>query len=263
MESIGYCTFGGCTSLTSVTIPSSVTSIGGFAFYNCTGLTNIVIPDSVTTIDDWAFYGCSSLTRLTIEDGTGDLTFGAYVFNEAPLQTLHMGRNVTSTYTNPAYQPFYGKTTLTELTIGDSVTCLSDSAFLNCTALTTVVIGESMDSIAAAAFAGCTAMTSLTCNASIPPTCDADVFSGVDKEKCTLYVPAGTTDLYKAADQWKDFLNISDEVSAISSATTGADVTDIKEVGRYNINGQAIQGAQPGVNIIRYSDGTTKKVYVK
>ena len=44
-----------CTSLTSVTIPNSVTSIGRCAFYGCTSLTSITIPDSVTSIGDEAF----------------------------------------------------------------------------------------------------------------------------------------------------------------------------------------------------------------
>ncbi|WP_461248441.1 leucine-rich repeat domain-containing protein, partial [Treponema sp. R6D11] len=55
-----------CTSLTSVTIPSSVTSIGKCAFSVCTSLTSVTIPDSVISIGDGAFFGCTSLTSITI-----------------------------------------------------------------------------------------------------------------------------------------------------------------------------------------------------
>ncbi|MCL2244965.1 MAG: leucine-rich repeat domain-containing protein, partial [Treponema sp.] len=58
--------FSGCTSLTCVTIPSSVTSIGASAFAYCTSLTSITIPASVTSISNSAFSGCTSLTSVTI-----------------------------------------------------------------------------------------------------------------------------------------------------------------------------------------------------
>lgn len=67
VESIGYGAFFGCTGLTSIPIPDSVTSIGS-AFSGCTGLTSIIIPDGVTSIEHGAFYGCISLTSVTIPD---------------------------------------------------------------------------------------------------------------------------------------------------------------------------------------------------
>ena len=63
---IGSDAFGDCRSLTSVTIPNSVTSIGGWAFNNCFALTSITIPNSITSIGNYAFNKCSSLTSVTI-----------------------------------------------------------------------------------------------------------------------------------------------------------------------------------------------------
>ena len=70
--------FGGCTGLTSVTIPDSVTSIGGRAFYKCTGLTSVTIPDSVTSIGYDAFSFCTSITSVTIGSGVTRIRPGAF-----------------------------------------------------------------------------------------------------------------------------------------------------------------------------------------
>ena len=53
-----------CTSLTSVTIPDSITSIWGGAFHGCTSLASVAIPSSVTYIGPDTFYGCTSLTDV-------------------------------------------------------------------------------------------------------------------------------------------------------------------------------------------------------
>ena len=66
VTSIGYYAFEDCTGLTSITIPNSVTSIGTSAFFGCTGLTSITIPNSVTSIGVYAFWGCRGLTEATI-----------------------------------------------------------------------------------------------------------------------------------------------------------------------------------------------------
>ena len=60
--------FNGCTGLTSITIPDSVTIIGAGAFAGCVSLTDINIPNSVTSIGISAFYKCASLTSITIPD---------------------------------------------------------------------------------------------------------------------------------------------------------------------------------------------------
>ena len=64
VTSIGEGAFGECFDLTSVVISEGVTSIGVGVFYGCTSLSSIIIPDSVTTIGDAAFNHCISLTSV-------------------------------------------------------------------------------------------------------------------------------------------------------------------------------------------------------
>ena len=70
MTSIGNYVFSRCYSLTSVTIPGSVTAIGDGAFYFCYRLTSVTIPDSVTAIGNEAFSGCDSLSMIIVTKGS-------------------------------------------------------------------------------------------------------------------------------------------------------------------------------------------------
>ena len=132
---IGAFAFEGCSGLTSITIPESVTSIGAHAFQGCSGLTSITIPESVTSIGDGAFAGCSSLTSVTIPEGVTSI--GEHTFN--------------------------GCRGLTSVTIPEGVTSIGDYAFYNCSGLTSITIPEGVTSIGYAAFAGCSnSLESLT-----------------------------------------------------------------------------------------------------
>ena len=71
VTAIGNNAFGGCSSLTLITIPDSVTSIGGYAFSGCSSLTSITIPSSVTAIGSGAFTNCNSLALAYYEIPTG------------------------------------------------------------------------------------------------------------------------------------------------------------------------------------------------
>ena len=134
VTTIGDSAFEGCTCLTNVTIPESVTSIGNGVFYNCRGLTTFTIPDTVTTIGDSAFEGCTGLTSATIPNSV----------------------------TSIGYSAFEGCTGLTSVTIPNSVTDIGRWAFEGCTGLTSVTIPESVTSIGSGAFAECYSLTSIT-----------------------------------------------------------------------------------------------------
>ena len=78
VNSIGSFAFAGCSALTSVEIPNSVTCFRSLAFEGCSGLTSIVIPNSVTDIFNQVFSGCSGLTSVVIPNSVtsiGDAVF--------------------------------------------------------------------------------------------------------------------------------------------------------------------------------------------
>ena len=66
VTTIGNSAFSGCSSLTFFTIGNSVTTIGNFSFYVCSSLTSLIIGSNITTIGSHAFFRCSSLTSLII-----------------------------------------------------------------------------------------------------------------------------------------------------------------------------------------------------
>ena len=173
--------FDGCTSLTSVTIPNSVTRIDNKAFYNCTSLTSITIPDSVTTIGSSAFYGCTSLTSVTIGNSVTSIGESAFK-NCTSLTSVKIGNNVTSigSYT------FEYCRSLTSVTIPDSVTSIGYSAFCGCTSLTSVTIPNSVTDIGLYAFSDCTSLTSIDYNGTVSQWKSIKGYGNVSKIiKCT------------------------------------------------------------------------------
>ncbi len=76
--SIGYAAFSDCSSLTSESIPNSVTSIGDNAFANCSSMSSVTIPTSVTFIRNHVFYGCTSLEKAIFLGNAPSLGAGVF-----------------------------------------------------------------------------------------------------------------------------------------------------------------------------------------
>ena len=93
----------------------------------------------------------------------------------------------------------------------------------------------------------------------MPPICSSGALDDINKETCTLYVPAAGMNAYKIADQWKEFFHCT----SIETGIKGLGADDVTETKRYNLDGTRLAAPQKGINIVRMSDGTTRKVRAK
>ena len=133
--SIGNSAFYGCSGLTSVMIPSSVTSIGSSAFEGCSGLTSVTISGSKTSIGSNVFKDCNNI--FTVD------------FNSKTIMS-----DMSSKY---GFKDIFG-TQVQEYIVGDSINNISSSSFAGCSSLATITIGNSVTSVGGSAFKDCTGL---------------------------------------------------------------------------------------------------------
>ena len=170
VTSIGDSAFNDCRSLTSITIPNSVTSIGGYAFESCSSLTSITIPNSVTSIGDSAFKNCTSLTSITIPNSVTSIGDYAFEFCSS-LTSINVDSNnekymsdngVLYTKDKKILIKYPGKKEGTEYLILQGVESIEDYAFYRCTSLTNITIPNSVTSIGQEVFSDCRSLTNIT-----------------------------------------------------------------------------------------------------
>lgn len=151
-------------SLTSVTIPNSVTKIGHSAFSNCDNLVSITIPDSITTIGERAFCGCSNIIEFKGKYSSSD---GRCLIVDGVLNSFAIGCGaieyiIPSSVTKIGNDAFSLCKSLTSVTIPDSVTAIGDGAFAYCDSLTSITIPSNVTVIGSSAFWGCKNLSSIT-----------------------------------------------------------------------------------------------------
>ena len=180
-----------CKSLTSISIPNSVTAIGDYAFSKCNNLTSITLSDNVTTIRNRPFEGCSSLSLVNVNIGDLAKYCTGHYMNRIPGKK-HL---------------FANNTEIIELIIPDSVTTIGDSAFSDCSSLTSVTIGDSVTAIGYGAFAGCSSLISVTIPDSVT-TIEDNAFAGCSS-LTSVTIPDSVTSIgdmaFSACDSLQEF----------------------------------------------------------
>ena len=243
---IGSSAFKGCTDLTSLSLPSGITEIGSLTFYGCTGLTSLSLPSGVTEIGSSAFEGCTGLTSLSLPSSITEID--SYAFKGCT------GLKDVSFYINGDFETYLTKDHPC-IEVGCGI-----KYYLNDEEITSIVVPSSVTTLGMYAFQRCSNLLSVYVSWPTPISA-YKTFSETNLGKCTLYVPQGTEQDYWLANVWGDFGKIVEfDATGIDKVTTS---NDAKELSRYSVNGQRLSAPAKGLNIVKYSDGSVKKVVVQ
>lgn len=257
VEEIGWSSFSDCSSLASVTIPDSVTKIYAYAFAECKNLTEINFGNSLRTIEEYSFKNCSGLPSVTIPESVSEI--GKYAFNGCfGLTTVTWNAKNCGSPTDYFYAPFFGLTNIKNFNFGNEVESIPSFLCNGLTDLTSLTIPASVATIGGSAFCNCTKLTSVTNLAETPQEIQPSVFENVDKAACKLFVLSQSLEKYKAAEVWKEFL----VEAGIEGVEADAEAKTVESY--YNLQGVRIDNPERGqVIIVRYNDGSAKKVIVR
>lgn len=272
--------FNGCGGLRDISIPSGVTSIGNGAFEGCwlqhiylhdglksignyafaiSALKEINIPNSVAYIGDNCFQGCGGLEEVVIlSDQITEIPNEAFADCNA-LHTIKLPANLER-IGERAFIGTWRLGTKEGLTIPSKVREIGAEAFYKSLFdAVDIVLPASLTNIYSA-FEGSGARV-IHCYMPEPLPLNGSSFGGGGSlSNCKLYVPKGCANKYRNAEVWRDFDIEEMEVTGIGSATNDSTVT---EEARYDANGNLLAAPAKGLNIVRYSDGTVKKIMVE
>ena len=196
-----------CSSLQSIVIPPGVTTIGNYAFCE-SGLTAIDLPYSVTTVGTLAFGDCNSLVSVYLPATVTNIQGNAFTGSSIASIEVDAG--------NPVYDSRNGcnaiihtqsNTLITgckNTVVPYGVTAIGGSAFENCSGLTDITLPATVGTLDDYAFLNCTSLRTIEVDATTPPTLGEATFGNLTWSNIKVYVPCGSLDTYQDSD-WSGF----------------------------------------------------------
>lgn len=285
VQTIGKSAFGRCKELEYLSIGKNLKKLSDYAFQDCSNLTHLV----------WNAISCDELGYAPFYNVPGftlvEFSEGVEIIPEHLCSGLKMESiTLPNTIKTIGKSAFRGSA-LKHIKLPESLISIGDEAFCR-SHLESIVIPNSVSNIGFDSFSDCSALTSLTIPSSLTELCEnfngsttnittiysyltdpripikqnsagnPDFFEWLDTQQCVLYVPIGSMSLYKTCNPWYRFINIIEfDTEGINNVLVDQSKKDIKTI--YTIDGKEHIELQHGINIIKYENGKTEKVYVK
>ena len=295
--------FYGLKKIASVALSKNLKKIESMAFYGCEGLTELTIPGGVIEIGQQAFDLCKNLKTLRIEEGEAELKFTAEpnylnnAFQNSPLEEVYIGRDFS--FNNSS--PLAIFETMKSLTFGEEVLSIQARSFIGCPNLKDVtsyskVVPTTNDIVFTPSY-----QTNATLHVPYALYDEYKVanvwkdfgkivnFEGlynlvysVDGEEYKKYVVEQGTSITPEAEPtkegyifsgWSEIPTTMPAEDVIVTGTFTIDTTGIENVYSndnndgnkeyYNLNGIRIAQPKKGFNIVKMSDGSIKKIFIK
>lgn len=292
IKSIGNDAFAYCASLTSITLPNGVKELGSYIFYNCSKLNSVTIPNGVTNIKDYSFGYCLALNTVNIPNSVEIISQNAFSnsawYNNQPDGVIYIGDMAYSykgempkgSFIILRYETLWRphpNDSIVELKSGTKM--IGESAFSGRDDMQGFVIPESLDTIASSAFSGCLGLGFIWSYAVTPPKTAPDAFGSMTGSYINLWVPDDGIEQYAADPVWGKFRirkaseafgnNGDSEIAAYKNDDIETAIRFVNSDNKmipaetYDLSGRRQNTPQRGLNIVRMSDGTTRKVMIK
>ena len=252
------------SELTSITLPSTLTTINYDAFGYSKQLKEIDIPSSVTKLGEYVFDHCTGLTRVSLPSM---ISLPRYFFsNCTALPTVDLPNKLQSIED----YAFTNCTALSNIVLPDGLQTIGNYAFNKCNKITNIKLPAGMQTIEENAFKGCDNLNKVVCEMPNPIPLPDNAFTDNVYNNAVLKVPYGALALYKSANGWKKFKNIIEfiafedkNVEAIclnNWDTNGDSELDYTEAEAVTSLGDAFTGNTTIkiFNELKYFDGLTK-----
>jgi hypothetical protein len=216
----------------SYSIPSTVKTINDKAFEYCNLLTSIRIPASVSSIGRDVFDFCHQLTSIIVDTLNSSYSSdNGVLFNKLKTELIRCPLSKLGSYSVPSMVEFIDDRAFIDCVLISSINLpaslqIIGDAFTGCNELNSINLPASLLLIRSYAFGSCPKLKSLRSSSNNPLDLNGlnsyNVFNGINKDSCTLYVPYGSKSAYQTANQWKEFKNIVEMPGFKLSATTAS-----------------------------------------